>query len=82
MCDCKDNDEYQVKNGDHLPTLIIWESLDLKPSGRLEETSQLVLLHINLDPYILKVNKLAVIYFWAQKNWRKKCVHQDDKILR
>ena len=45
MCDCKNNDKY----GDHLPTLIIWESLDLKPSGRLEETSQLVLLHINLD---------------------------------
>ena len=29
--------------------------------------------------YIQKANKLAVIYFWAQKNWRKKCVYQDDK---
>ena len=35
---------------------------------------------IILHTYILKVNQLAVIYFWAQKNWRKKCVYRDNKI--
>ena len=34
----------------------------------------------NLTTYIQKSNKLAVIYFWAQKNWRKKCVYRDKKI--
>ena len=38
--------------------------------------------NLRITSYILKVNKLAVIYFWAKKNWRKKCVYQDDKILR
>ena len=33
-------------------------------------------------PYILKANKLAVMYFWAQKNWQKKCVNRGDKISR
>ena len=23
-----------------------------------------------------------MIYFWAQKNWRQKCLYQDDKLLR